>query len=130
MDMPGLFRKRSRAEVGKAAEQAANNFLEAHGCITIERNYHCRMGEIDLVMRHGETLVFVEVRYRQRSEYGSGAESVGPRKQGRLIRTAQHYLQTRGLTDRCPVRFDVVALRPNPGDGFAIDWIPNAFETL
>ncbi|MBI1194297.1 MAG: YraN family protein [Gammaproteobacteria bacterium] len=128
--MRSLFRQASRTtDVGKAAEDAACRFLESRGCALIEHNYRCRMGEIDLVMRQDETLVFVEVRYRRYANYGSGAESVDARKQGRLIRTAQHYLSVRRIYGNCPVRFDVVSVCPAQRGGFGIDWIPGAFET-
>jgi putative endonuclease len=88
----------------------------------VERNYRCRLGELDLVMRDGEVLVFVEVRYRRSRAFGGGAESVGTVKQGRLIAAAQHYLQARNA-GADPSRFDVVAL-----DGAGCDWIRDAFH--
>lgn len=128
--MPSLFSRPSRpTDIGRAAEDAACRFLEANGCVLIERNYRCRAGEIDLVVRQDRTLVFVEVRYRRRTDYGSGAESVGPRKQSRVIRTAQHYLSARSIGNNRPMRFDVVSVYPAQGGGFGIDWIPGAFET-
>jgi len=119
----------ARKDIGRAAEQAARAFLQTRGCNFVESNYRCRMGEIDLVMRQGSILVFVEVRYRTRPDYGSGAESVDHRKQGRLIRAAQHYMLSKQIADRYPVRFDVMDLSPGQ-DGFEINWIPSAFETL
>ena len=70
-------------------------------------------------------MVFVEVRYRGNTGYGSGAESVDPRKQSRLIACAQHYLQTHPRTAQLPCRFDVIAI--NGSDG-SLDWIRNAFD--
>ncbi len=119
----------ARNEIGRAAERAASRFLQARGCFLVECNYRCRMGEIDLIMRQGATLVFYEVRYRARQDYGSGAESVDARKQGKLVRAAQHYMLTKAIAERYPVRFDVVDLRPGQHD-FEIHWIPNAFDNI
>lgn len=105
---------------GAAAEAAACAHLQAAGLELVTRNYSCRMGEIDLIMRHGDTLVFVEVRSRASARFGGAAASVDLRKQQRLTRTAQHYLQR--LPELPPCRFDVVTL-----DGGTIDWISNAF---
>ncbi len=93
----------------------------------IERNFHCRAGEIDLIMRDGDCLVFVEVRYRRSDRYGSPAESVAARKQARLLTTAQYYLQTHPAQRERPMRFDVVAVRPSP-QGLHIEWISDAFS--
>lgn len=109
---------------GQQAEQAARHYLERQGLHLLTRNYRCRFGEIDLVMRDGETLVFVEVRYRRRTSYGSSAESVDWRKQRRLTRSALCYLQANPAIAQKPARFDVVAL-----DGNApVQWIRDAFQ--
>ncbi len=90
--------------------------------MTLARNVHCRMGEIDLIMRDGATLVFVEVRYRSRSRYGSASATVDTRKQLRIIRAARHWLMNqRGVLPVC--RFDVIAL-----DGEHMAWLQNAFD--
>jgi putative endonuclease len=112
-------------ETGRAAEEAAARFLEARGLQLVERNYRCRRGEIDLVMRDGETVIFVEVRYRRSGRFGSGAESVDGRKQARLLAAALHYAQARGL-HASPMRFDVVSVSGEPGQ---VDWIPDAIQT-
>ena len=109
---------------GNAAEQIAQRYLERHGLVLRERNYRCRRGEIDLVMQAGNQLVFVEVRYRKSSRYGSPAESVTPTKQARIISAAKHYLQR--LPGELACRFDVVAISGNLGEH--IDWIPDAFQ--
>jgi len=127
--MPGHSKRSTSIDIGREAERAARRFLEARGCVFIEDNYLCRMGEIDLVMRQDETLAFVEVRFRRRPDFGSGADSVDRRKQRRLIRAAQHYIQVRRIGERHPIRFDVVSLSAGRNGGYEIDWIPNAFET-
>ncbi|MDW3096297.1 MAG: YraN family protein [Gammaproteobacteria bacterium] len=106
---------------GKKAEDVACGFLKRNGLILIERNYHCRFGEIDLIMQDTDTLVFVEVRYRSSEKYGSAAESVDGNKQRKLVFTANHYLQK--YPSNQPTRFDVVALSPHQQP----EWITNAF---
>lgn len=83
----------------------------AAGYKILERNYRCRSGEIDLVCRDGSDLVFVEVKCRRSSSCGSPLEAVTPRKQKRITQTALHYIKERRC-ERCPVRFDVVAIGP------------------
>ncbi|RCX33420.1 YraN family protein [Thioalbus denitrificans] len=113
---------------GREAEERACRHLTAAGLRLLERNFNSRRGEIDLVMREGATLVFVEVRYRRSDRFGSGAESVDRRKMSRILAAARHYLQLHpGAADR-PCRFDVVAIGPGDGNG-GIDWIRDAFGT-
>jgi len=112
---------------GQHAEDAACAYLLARGLRLIARNFRCRRGEIDLVMQDTDNLVFVEVRYRRQSRYGSGLESVDRRKQERIVRCAMHFLQQHPQAARSAARFDVVALAPTPG-GLQIDWVRNAFD--
>lgn len=118
---------KTRIELGQLAEQVAAEFLEQQGLKLIERNYRCRNGEIDLIMRFGSYLVFVEVRYRKYRNYGGAAASVDWRKQQKLLSAAQHYLQKRRATNR-PCRFDVIAVSPDSDGTLCCDWITNAFE--
>jgi putative endonuclease len=87
--MPG----RNRIEQGQQAEQQAAEFLTQQGLTPLQRNYRCRSGEIDLIMRGREGLVFVEVRFRRHMSFGGAAASVDRNKQQKLLRAAQHYLQ-------------------------------------
>ncbi|WP_456444676.1 YraN family protein [Thiolapillus sp.] len=107
---------------GEAAESLACRWLESQGLVLQARNYRCRAGEIDLIMEDGETLVFVEVRYRSHPGYGSAAESVTPAKQLKLLRTAQHYLQQ--LPHTPPCRFDIIGIEPEQ----PVQWIRNALQ--
>lgn len=107
---------------GREAEQHAAALLGRRGLKEVCRNYRCRGGEIDLIMRDGEHLVFIEVRYRSRSDYGSAAETVHGTKQQRLALAAQHYLQKSGFGGPC--RFDVVAI---DGDEEP-RWLQDAFQ--
>ena len=111
-----------RRAAGRAAEDAALEHLRRHSLELVERNYLSRFGEIDLVMREDDTLVFVEVRYRSGKSHGSAAETVDARKRAKLIATAQCYLQYSRWRHAC--RFDVVAL-----SGANVDWIRDAFRS-
>lgn len=113
----------SRAARGRVAEDRARTHLEAHGLRLRARNHRCRWGEVDLVMDDGEAIVFVEVRYRGRDDYGGAAASVDARKQRRLVRAASDYLARHQAAGR-PARFDVAAVGP---DGH-VDWIRAAFD--
>jgi putative endonuclease len=109
---------------GQAAEDKALDYLRREGLALVNRNYRCKSGEIDLIMQQNDTLVFVEVRYRQSSHFGSAAESVTTSKQRKLLITANHYLQ-KNRVDR-PCRFDVVGIG---GKNLTeIEWIQNAFQ--
>lgn len=113
-----------RAAIGEAAETLARQRLEAAGLRLRDANFRARRGEIDLVMeaRDGQ-IVFVEVRYRSRPDYGGGVASVDARKRQRLIHAARAYLHCHRLDQR-PARFDVVAV-----DGHdRIQWIEAAFD--
>ena len=95
---------------GKAAEDEAARFLTRQGYKLVERNFTIRGGEIDLVAREGKILCFVEVKRRANADYGYPAEAVNRRKQDRLIRAAQIYLQRHFKTGLPACRFDVVSL--------------------
>ena len=90
------------------------------------RNVNYRVGEIDLLMRDGAILAFVEVRLRKPSGFGDGAMSVGTGKQRKLVRAAQAWLADNPAQARSPCRFDVVAVTPAAG-GMQCEWIADAF---
>ena len=106
---------------GRDAEKQALEFLRRRGLSKVERNYRCRFGEIDLIMRDGQTLVFVEVRMRASSSFGGAGESIDAHKQRKLLSAARHYIGTLGKLPEC--RFDAVLLN---GDT-EVEWIKNAF---
>jgi len=112
---------------GREAENLACRHLCARGLKLVTRNFLCRRGEIDLIMRHGEYFVFVEVRLRNNPRFGNGAESVDRRKQKKIIIAAQYYIQLHRL-DQVPARFDVVAIRRESGQ-LRLQWIQNAFSS-
>lgn len=108
---------------GSNAERYAEAFLLRHKLVLVQRNYRCRFGEIDLIMRDGVTVVFVEVRMRANGSFGGAAASITLAKQRRLLRTARHYLLTLQFEPSC--RFDAVLM--SGGSGGNIEWIRNAF---
>jgi putative endonuclease len=99
----------ARQATGKSGEDRAVEALEGRGYAIVERRYRTRHGEIDIVARDGETLVFVEVKVRLTAEFGTAAEAVTPRKQRRVVRMATEYL-ARMRVRECRCRFDVVAI--------------------
>ncbi len=120
--------KMHQNNTGLAAEQLAATFLTNNGLKLVTQNYHCRYGEIDLVMKEAKTLVFVEVRLRSNSQFGSAGASITTHKQQKLIATAQHYLQTHHTTSRgdTACRFDAILM--NKADLNSIEWVRNAFD--
>lgn len=115
---------------GQQAEQIACDYLQQQGLQLITQNYHCRRGEIDLIMCDDDTLVFVEVRARRSDRFGSALESITADKQSRIIATAQQYLQQNRLQQNC--RFDVIAVRIQTtadSQNYQVsDWIHDAFQ--
>lgn len=105
---------------GQQAEALALAHLQSCGLVLLARNVRFKVGELDLVMRHRDTVVFVEVRWRGRSSYASAAQSVVRAKQARVVRAAQCWLNSRGPVPPC--RFDVIAIGPGQ-----LDWIVDAF---
>ena len=113
---------------GERFEQAAAVMLEAAGLRVIERNYRCKMGELDLICRDHEQIVIVEVRARRQTRYGGAAASIDRHKQRRIIRATQHLLQRRNWSGTQSCRFDVVAIDGAGRDGREkMQWIKNAF---
>ncbi len=98
------------ADTGRAAEDYALAMLQKAGLRLLERNFRCRFGEIDLIMREGSVLVFVEVRHRSSARFGSAAESVTPRKLQRLLAAARVYLGRHAEFGDCPMRFDLFGI--------------------
>ncbi len=109
--------------LGADAEQIATTYLQQQGLTLITSNYHCRFGEIDLIMRDGKTLVFIEVRMRSNARFGGAGISITSSKQQKLTRTAEHYLQQHGSV---ACRFDVVLMTKPSIEN--IEWLSNAFD--
>ncbi|BAS67114.1 YraN family protein [Bathymodiolus septemdierum thioautotrophic gill symbiont] len=120
-----------KRQTGNKAENLALQYLEKNGLKFIEQNYLTKMGEIDLIMldKSEQNLVFVEVRYRKNTYFGSAIDTINASKQTKLIRTAKHFLQCHSQYDDFICRFDVIGLEsdlkyPN------INWIKDAFGAL
>ena len=107
---------------GKLAEALSADYLQRHGLRLLERNYRCRLGEIDLILADGPALVFVEVRLRHNRNFGGAAASVTAAKRQRIVKAARHYLMGK---PELACRFDVVLLDALDPD--RIEWIKDAF---
>ncbi len=116
-----------RKERGQRAEHRARRWLEKQGLVPVIANYQCRLGEVDLIMDDGDTLVFVEVRWRAHGGYGGALASVDGRKQRRLILAARHYLGRYPYQAQRPCRFDVMGLEPDERGEVRYHWVQNAF---
>jgi putative endonuclease len=112
---------------GEAVERAAELYLQQQGLHPITRNFQRRGGEIDLIMREGGTLVFVEVRFRKTDRFGSPVESVTASKQRKLLQTAQLFLLAHPQWRNAACRFDIVAAQPAADTTIQFEWIKNAF---
>ena len=117
-----MYKKNNR-RTGTGYERKAGAYLESLGYKIVTYNYRCRLGEIDLIARDGEYLVFVEVKYRKNGKSGSPFSAVGREKQRIISKVAMFYLIAHGYRELPPCRFDVVGI-----DGENIHWIKNAFD--
>ena len=114
-------------EKGRRAEDLALAHLQRQGMRLVIRNYRCRLGEVDLVMTHANSLVFIEVRSRTSSAFVNPKETVDWRKQRRIARVAGSFLKAHRAYANCPVRFDVVSVT-QPNYAAKLEWIPGAFN--
>jgi putative endonuclease len=114
-------RRSGKQEQGAQWEGHALDYLQQQGLRLVEANFRCKCGEIDLIMRDGAGLVFVEVRQREHRFHGGAAASITPAKIRRLVRAAQYYLLR--FPRLPPCRFDVVAI-----DGGQLEWLRNVIE--
>jgi putative endonuclease len=117
-----------RIVLGKAGEDLACGELERRGYAILDRRYRRRSGELDIVARHGPTLVFVEVKAREGHEFGDASEAVTAAKRRRMTRLAVDYVMRNHLTG-CPCRFDVVSIHFEDGTPI-IEVFPNAFDAV
>lgn len=114
-------RRNAQGQDGRQAEDDALAYLLLQGLVLLERNYLCRGGELDLIMRDGAGIVFVEVRLRSSAAFGGALASITPAKQRRMVYAAQTWLQ--GQTTLPPCRFDALAI-----DGGRITWLKNILD--
>ena len=116
-------------ERGQIYENIAADYLQQQGLSLITRNFQCKAGELDLVCLDNKTLVFVEVKFRKNSLFGSALEMVSVSKQKKLVRTAELFLLQNRKYRAHPCRFDVFAITGynNKQQSEKLDWIKNAF---
>ena len=121
-----LRRRRLGGNLGRMGEDLAHRYLRSHGCTVVARNYRTMSGsgEIDLVVRQGETLVFVEVKTRSTADFGQPDAAVDAEKQDRVRRAARDYAR-RTRADWDKTRFDIVTVVA--GDSVRIEWLRDAF---
>lgn len=111
-------------EKGRIAEEKALAYLKKQGLKLMTQNYSCRLGEIDLIMRDKDELVFIEVRSRVSAQFGGGIASVTYAKKQKILKTATYYLLEHKKYDQFALRFDVVSI---DGTSATINWIRDAF---
>ena len=107
-------------------EKVARDHLQQHGLIFLQQNFHSRFGEIDLIMRDADLICFIEVKFRNRADYGGAAGSITNAKQQKIIKTAQMFMLQSEKYKNLGMRFDAVILQQS-GDDTTVNWIPNAF---
>lgn len=111
-------------------EQQAAEYLCKQGLIPLEKNYHCRYGEIDLIMLHGDCLCFIEVKFRKNNAFGGTAYSIPASKQRKIIQTALHFISHKRLYQQHPFRFDALFIQQaDQHKSTHIEWIQSAFES-
>lgn len=116
----------SNREIGTKYEDMAAQYLQSKGYFIIERNYHIKQAELDIIARSGSTIVFVEVKYRGSSDMGHPLEAVDALKQKRICRAALHYMSRNKISaDNTPIRFDVIGIL-----GQEITHVENAFDFI
>jgi len=114
--------------LGQEGERIAESYLRKKGYRVVERNYRCPVGELDLILLDRRVVVFVEVKTRSDDRFGAPLESVGPRKQKKMIKTALFFLTRHRLHNR-DARFDVVGISYQGGEPM-VEHIQNAFEVV
>lgn len=113
----------NKRKTGREKEELAEEYLRQQGYEILDMNFYGRFGEIDIIARDGETLVFAEVKYRKSERFGNSLEAVDTRKQKKICQTALYYLARHHISDSVPCRFDVIGIT-----GEDITHIKNAFE--
>jgi putative endonuclease len=130
LDQPGngtvAVMTTERKAVGAYGERLAERHLREQGLVVLARNWRCAEGEVDLILRDGEDVVFCEVKTRRGDRFGTPAEAVGPAKVRRLRRLAVRWLEQTAVRPR-EIRFDVVAVLPQPRGATLIEHVRAAF---
>ena len=118
-------------QIGQQAEESALRFLQDQGFKLVEQNFHCKMGEIDLIVFKSKLLVFIEVRQRKSSLFGNAAASITLGKQRKISKTAAFFLQSHPEFESFDCRFDVIAIDVSTRRNHQtsnMNWIEGAFE--
>jgi putative endonuclease len=114
------------SQIGKHAESLARQYLEQQGLHFMVANYRCRAGEIDLIMRHADTLVFIEVKYRRNAQHGAAVENFHAAKRHKFVATIAHYLHNQGINPTALAhRIDVVGIELNSRGQAEYTWLQN-----
>ena len=116
-----------RLKLGREGEDAAEAYLKKKGYRIIEKNFRCKLGEIDIIAEQGGVVVFIEVKARAGHQYGHPFNAVTPSKQRKIIQVAQSFLAKHRLLEK-PTRFDVVGLTADPESAFKVELLENAFQ--
>ena len=120
-----IMLKNDSKKIGQLGEDIAARYLEKQGYIILERNFRLRSGEVDIIARDGDSLVFLEIKTRCSTRFGTPFEAVDPRKQQQIAKVALAYLA--GLEEELPVRFDVAAVLFDKKTA-RVELMKNAFE--
>jgi len=114
---------------GEYAETIALKYLQSQGLTKLQKNFSCKCGEIDLIMKDNEFIVFIEVRYRKQTQFGHPLETIDYKKQQKIIKTIQYFLMKKPEYRQYPCRIDAVAINSQTQSGQEqIQWIKNAIQ--
>ena len=119
--------ERGNFPLGNRGEEIACRYLRQMGYEVLERNFRCKIGEIDIVARDGKVTVFVEVKARKSKTYGKPKEAISFHKQKKLVQLAQYYMKKHHLFDTS-ARFDVIGIKWTENGRYNIELIQNAFD--
>ncbi len=112
---------------GMRFEKQARDYLGAQGLRLLQSNYHCRFGEIDLIMRDADRVCFIEVRFRKSLAFGGASASITAAKQRKIVKTALFYLSSHRSLLNQPLRFDALLIQQQADGSHDYNWIQNAF---
>ncbi len=114
-------------ETGTQVEHWVAERLQQQGLVLLQHSFHCPVGEIDLIMQEKKEIAFIEIKYRSKIQYGTGAEAITATKKRRIIKSAQWYLQKNPRLAKMACRFDVIAIH-HPEKEW--NWIKYAFDAF
>ena len=112
---------------GQYYEGLAREYLLEHGLVLLNANYHCRFGEIDLIMLEQEVLCFIEVKFRNSLGFGGAASAIPTQKQRKIVKSALFFLSSQRKFSQHAMRFDAFLIQRQSDAGHRLNWIRNAF---